>query len=627
MAVVLIFALGLICGCGEAPTPTTTATAGSPAPPPPPPTDTAAGAESTPPAGGQLADEAAQGETAQSANALATDALATAEPAPPLDVFQVAQRVENPYTRRVEIPEFGPGVVWLNTKPLTKADLKGKFVILDFWTYCCINCMHILPELKKLERQFPKNLVVIGVHSAKFATEKDTDNIRGAMLRNEVEHPVINDADHSLWNTYGIGSWPSIRLIDPEGMLVDGRSGEFKAAEVQAVLNKALPYYRQQKLLDETPLKFDLEITKEPPTPLRFPGKILADEKGYRLFISDSNHNRIVITDLAGKLIDTIGNGDIGTSDGDFQTTSFDHPQGCALAGETLYVADTENHNIRKVDLTAKRVTTVAGTGEQASNPWPGFVQGAPPVRKRYVGPPKTTALSSPWALNVHEKDLYIAMAGCHQIWKMPLDESEIGPYAGNALEDIVNGVLLPREPFAGGGASSFAQPSGLSGDGSYLYVADSEGSSIRKVPYKKGTLEVGTVVGSDHLPRGQRLFHFGDKDGPRAEAKLQHCLGVDYLDNKLYVADTYNHKIKVVNAKTGETHTLAGTGEAGKSDGPPSSAQFHEPAGLDHAKGRLYVADTNNHLIRMVDIASGKVATLTISGLEPPGKAAVAAQ
>jgi len=370
-------------------------------------------------------------------------------------------------------------------------------------------------------------------------------------------------------------------------------------------------------------LTFDLEAAKEPGTPLRFPGKILADEKGNRLFISDSNHNRIVITDLDGKFIDAIGSGDIGASDGDFQTASFDHPQGCALTGETLYVADTENHNIRKVDLTKKTVVTVAGTGEQASNPWPGHVPGAPPVRKRYVGPPKTTALSSPWALNIHEKELYIAMAGCHQIWKMPLDEKEIGPYAGNALEDIVNGDLAPREPFAGG-ASSFAQPSGLSADGTWLYVADSEGSSIRKVPFKKGTLEVGTVVGSDHLPRGHRLFAYGDKDGPRAEVKMQHCLDVDYLDNKIYVADTYNHKIKVVNAKTGETKTFAGSGKPGNGDNP---AEFHEPAGLAHAKGKLYVADTNNHLIRTIDLASGKVSTLTISGLEAPAKQAVATQ
>src|SRR5262249_29251659 len=154
------------------------------------------------------------------------------------------------------------------------------------------------------------------------------------------------------------------------------------------------------------------------------------------------------------------------------------HPQGCVLSGETLYVADTENHLLRKVDLQAKKVATVAGTGEQASNPFPGW-DGGPVADKRprrWVGPTATTALSSPWALWIHQKELFIAMAGCHQVWKMPLDQSEIGPFAGNGREDIVDGDLVPKAPFFAGGAASFAQPSGLSSDGTSLYVADSEG-------------------------------------------------------------------------------------------------------------------------------------------------------
>jgi DNA-binding beta-propeller fold protein YncE len=535
---------------------------------------------------------------------------------------KAAGNLPHPFPQRVAIPEFSKDITWLNTQPLTKQDLKGKFVLLDFWTYCCINCIHILPELKILERQFPNNLVVIGVHSAKFETEKQTDNIREAILRYEIEHPVINDADHSLWDTYGINSWPSIALIDPEGNFVGKNSGEFKAAGVADVLTRNLPYYRENKLLDEKPLQFALEAQKEQPTPLRYPGKILADEKGNRLFISDSNHNRIVVTTLAGQWLENIGSGEIGVGDGDFQTATFNHPQGCSLAGEVLYVADTESHLLRKVDLQAKTVTTIAGTGEQASNPFPGW-NGQPLAEKRprrWVGPPRTTALNSPWALWVHKTDLFIAMAGCHQIWKMPLDESEIGPYAGNGREDIVDGTLLPKAPFLGGGASAFAQPSGLSADATWLYVADSEGSSIRKVPLKQGTLEVDTLVGSAHLPNN-RLFAFGDVDGPKAQAKLQHALEVVYQDNKIYVADTYNHKIKVV-AKNGDTKTLAGTGKPGSGDDP---AEFHEPAGLAYAKGKLYVADTNNHLIRTIDLATGKVATLTIAGLEPAAKPAIA--
>jgi thiol-disulfide isomerase/thioredoxin len=544
---------------------------------------------------------------------------------PPAAKKAAGGAAQNYFTHREVAPEFPQDVQWFNTrKPLKKADLKGKFVLLDFWTYCCINCMHILPELKKLEQQFPNNLVVIGVHTAKFDAEKEDDNIRDAILRYEIEHPVLNDSKHVLWKAYGVNSWPTIWLLDPEGMAVRFNSGEFKAALVAGEIEAGLPYYREQKLLNETPLKFELEESKEKPTPLRFPGKILADEKGNRLFISDSNHNRIVITTLDGKLIETIGSGQVGRGDGDFQSASFNHPQGCALSGDTLYIADNENHMIRKADLKAKTVKTVAGTGEQASNPFPGWIPGShPPVgQRKFVGPPPATELSSPWALWATKTDLFIAMAGCHQIWKMPLDETEIGPYAGNGREDIIDGPVTPREPFKGG--SAFAQPSGLSSDGStWLFVADSEGSSIREVPLKPGTHEVKTVVGSAHLPAG-RLFAFADVDGPRTTAKLQHCLDVDFLDGKLYVADTYNHKIKVVDAKTGDTKTLAGNGKPGSGDSP---AQFHEPAGLAHAEGKLYVADTNNHLIRTIDIATGKVGTLTIAGLNADGAQAVAGQ
>jgi len=523
----------------------------------------------------------------------------------------------HPFPRRLKVPEFPKDRDWINSGPLSVKELKGKFVLLDFWTYCCINCMHILPELKKLEREYPNELVVIGVHSAKFETEKDTKSIREAVLRYEIEHPVVNDAEHEIWDTFGVGSWPTAILIDPEGNAVWGHSGEFKAAEVDQILKAALPYYRENKLLNEVPLKFALERENEATTPLRFPGKILADEAGSRLFITDSNHNRIVIASLDGKLLEVIGNGQMGRTDGSYEQATFDHPQGCALRGDTLYVADTENHLLRKVDLNRKTVTTIAGTGEQAKHPWPGLdgVDVASELPKRWVGPPATTGINSPWALWIHENDLYIAMAGPHQIWKMPLDESEIGPYAGNGREDIVDGPLLPRQPY-GRGFSSFAQPSGLSSDGTWLYVADSEGSSIRAVPFDPRK-EVKTVVGSDHLPTG-RLFAFGDADGPRLKAKLQHCLEVVYHDGQLYVADTYNNKIKVVDAKTGVTNTLAGTGEPGKSDLEPT---FDEPAGLAIAAGKLYIADTNNHLIRTLDLESGEVKTLPIQGLTAPNK------
>lgn len=527
--------------------------------------------------------------------------------------FSVDDDPNAPFQRRFDVEDFPKGMQWLNTKkPLSKRDLKGKFVLLDFWTYCCINCIHILPDLKKLEAKYPNKLVVIGVHSAKFETEKETRNIREAILRYEIEHPVINDADHKVWQQYGVRSWPSIRLLDPEGKLVAGHSGEIRFEDLDAFLKPAFEYYDKKGLVDNAPIKFELESANEKPTPLRFPGKVLAHENSKRLFITDSNHNRIVITDLEGNLIDTIGSGRIGKADGDFRTAEFDHPQGTVLHQNFLYVTDTENHLIRKVDLDKKSVTTIAGIGKQATRAFQNFNPDGSGF-EAWAGDPKKTALNSPWALWVHGEDLFIAMAGPHQIWKMPLDESKIGPYAGNGREDIVDGPLLPNQPYALG-FSSFAQPSGLTSDGTWLYVADTEGSSIRAVPFdpKKS---VRTVVGTSEQ-RGGRLFIFGDKDGEKDDVLLQHAIGITYHDKQLYITDTYNNKIKVIDVESGTTKTLAGTGKPGADD---QTGTFDEPAGIAFANGILYVADTNNHLIRKVDPKSGKVSTLTIKGLQPP--------
>ncbi len=525
--------------------------------------------------------------------------------------------VENPYPHRIAAPALEGGE-WVNTPaPLALADLRGRYVLLDFWTFCCINCMHILPELNKLEHAFPNELVVIGVHSAKFQGERVTDNIREAVLRYEIEHPVVNDAKMQIWGTYGARSWPTLVLIDPAGDVVWAASGERSFDEIKAVIDRGLPYYRAQGLLKPAPRPTIIGASNQPATALRYPGKILADENGGRLFIADSNHNRIVVAKLDGKLDQVIGSGAIGHADGGFDACSFNHPQGMALAGNVLYIADTENHLLRKADLASRRVMTVAGTGEKGAA-WSDFAPGEKPKAAPAAGPAslKSTALSTPWALCQQGSDLYIAMAGMHQIWKMPLDESTIGAYAGNAREDIVDGPLLASVPYDPQFAS-FAQPSGLSSDGKRLFVADSEGSTVRSVPFDP-TGKVETLVGLTGT-----LFDFGDTDGSGRDVRLQHPLDVAWADGKLYVADTYNNKIKVIDVEKRACRTLAGTGKSGNTDGETGvAAAFNEPAGISAAGGKLYVADTNSHLIRAIDLAgANRVTTLKIEGLDAPQK------
>ena len=492
---------------------------------------------------------------------------------------------------------------WINTAgPLRLANLRGKIVVLDFWTYCCSNCMHILPELKKLERSYPNNVVVIGVHSGKFATEHNADNIREAVLRHEIEHPVLNDPNHLIWRRYNVRMWPTLCIIDPNGRLLARHEGEIRFPILDRFLRNRLAGYRKMKLLDETPLRFELESHNAKVTPLKFPGKVLANEASRRLFIADSNHNRIVITSLDGDLIDVIGSGVIGRADGSFQTCSFNHPQGLALSKRSLYVADTENHMIRKVDLDTKTVSTVSGTGRQA------------PVRPR----PGSRHLNSPWDLCLHKETIYIAMAGARQLWKLSTRGGIAKWFSGNGVEDIVDG-RLKSTVYGQLGYASYAQPSGLATDGKWLYVADSEGSSIRAVPLRTGpTRYVRTVLGTSSLSNN-RLFTFGDRDGRVTQALLQHPLGVVSVGQRLFIADTYNNKIKMLDLQSGLIRTLAGAPQPGNTDNPP---RFDEPAGISYAAGKLFVADTNNHSIRVVNLNSGKVSTLVIDGLPAPSPA-----
>lgn len=519
----------------------------------------------------------------------------------PKEVFCVEQ---TPFAVRRPVPELPGDLEWLNTSgPLTWRDLRGKFVLLDFWTYCCINCMHVIPELKKLEAKYPKELVVIGVHSAKFLEEKDSQNITQAILRYGIEHPVINDSDMLVWRRFGVNAWPTLVLIDPEGFVVWAQSGETTFETLDAVLAPAIAFYEKKGLLDRSPVHFATESSRSARTPLRFPGKILADAAGQRLLIADSAHHRIVVARLDGEVQAVIGDGEPGLRDGDWSEARFRSPQGMALLADRLLVADTENHAIREIDFATKTVRTVAGTGTQRRRP---------PVMR--MGPALQTELSSPWDLCVVGDWVYIAMAGCHQIWRMDAALTRIGPYAGNAREDIVDGPLLPPSPYALGFAS-FAQPSGLATDGEWLFVADSEGSSIRAVPLQPRG-EVRTIVGTSRL-LVSRLFTFGDRDGPPDQVLLQHPIGLCYAEGFLYVADTYNNKIKRIDPRKGVTVTVAGDGQAGQTDDPP---RFDEPAGISSAGSLLFVADTNNHTIRVLQLQpTVKVTTLTLKGLEPP--------
>ncbi|HEX3132863.1 MAG TPA: thioredoxin-like domain-containing protein, partial [Planctomycetota bacterium] len=350
---------------------------------------------------------------------------------------------------------------WINTaEPLNLTKLKGQVVLVDFWTYCCINCMHVIPDLKFLEEKYKDQpFVVVGVHCGKFDQEKDIENIRAAVKRYAIKHPVAVDSDFAIWQRFGARSWPTLVLIDSEGKPVGSIAGEGHREILDKAIAKVLEDGRTKGTLAAKPLVFAPE-KPDAGGPLSFPGKVLADAEGKRVFISDTGHHRILECTIDGVVTRIIGSGHPALEDSAIDKTSFNEPQGMTLPadGATLYVCDRLNHALRAVDLKANTVRTLSGNGEQGRD-------------RHYSGLAKPAQLNSPWDVQRVGDQLFIAMAGHHQIWRYDPASEAIAVYAGAGSERCDDGTLLE---------ANFSQPSGLASDGQKLFVADSEDSTIR---------------------------------------------------------------------------------------------------------------------------------------------------
>lgn len=463
---------------------------------------------------------------------------------------------------RVRAPELPTSLDWFNTEePLTLASQRGKVVLLNFWSYCSINCMHVLPDLRYLENKYPQNLTVIGIHSPKFENERVTGQLQKAINRHHIRHPVANDPKFQLWRAYGIKAWPSIIFIDPEGYVVGILRGEGRRKQLDELISKHIDAAEEKGILSYSPMPVKLQ--PEPVGALSFPGKVLATRNS--LYIADSGRNRVLETYHDGKIRRVFGSGTGGMLDGIEDAAMFDNPQGMVIVGDFLYVADTGNHAIRRIHLKLGEVMTLAGNGRQG----------------RYVADtfrePLDAELNSPWDLGYYEGNLYIAMAGQHQIWKINLNHLAIERYAGSGREDIVDGVLEN---------ACFAQPSGLAVLGNHLYVVDSETSAVRDIEISRNV--VSTII-------GKGLFDFGDRAGVGREARLQHPMDItaDSERNALWIADTYNSKIKRIDVKTGEVSNFK------------FSCPLNEPGGMSLFRNKLFIANTNNHQIVVLDLQS----------------------
>jgi sugar lactone lactonase YvrE len=453
--------------------------------------------------------------------------------------------------------------------------------------------MHVLPQLRKLEEKYADVLTVIGVHSAKFNAEKSSDNVREAVRRYGIGHPVVNDANFEIFKSYAARAWPTLMFIDPTGKVIGRHEGEFPVDALDEVLAGMIEEHEASGLFKRGPFALQLETNAD--TELSFPGKISADGERGRLVISDSNHHRLVVTDLEGNVETVIGNGDSplasGDSKGVYESLGFDHPlfdnpQGTVIDGDKLYVADAGTHTIVRVDLEAGTAETIAGTGEQS-------------LYRHKGGEALKVPINSPYDLSLNDGILYIAMAGFHQIWKMDLEEQTVAPFAGDGGEDIVDGLK---------DAARLAQPYGIDVSNNAVFFVDSETSSVRVA----AIAEEGRVV----TLVGTGLFDFGDKDAVGKEALLQHPQGLAVHNDTIYVADSYNSKIKSIAIGSLQVRTVAGSGKQGDVDGNSSIAQFSEPAGLAVAGNKMFIADTNNHKIKVFEFDTGEVTTLDLTGL-----------
>ncbi|MCC0097030.1 redoxin domain-containing protein [Streptomyces flavotricini] len=435
-----------------------------------------------------------------------------------------------PRRARLRAPELVGKGGWLNTggKDLTLAALRGRIVILDFWTFCCINCLHVLDELRELEEKHRDTVVIIGVHSPKFVHEAEHAAVVDAVERYEVHHPVLDDPELATWKQYAVRAWPTLVVIDPEGYIVAQHAGEGHAHAIARLVDELEAEHEAKGTLRRGDGPY---VAPEPvATDLRFPGKALLLPSG-NLLVSDSTRHQLVELGPDGEsVVRRIGSGERG-----FGPDAFSEPQGLALLPDgSVVVADTVNHALRRFDPATGAVETVAGTGRQ-------WWQGSPTS-----GPALEVDLSSPWDVAWWQGKVWIAMAGVHQLWTWDPETGTVAVSAGTTSEGLHDGPA-PE--------AWLAQPSGLAAAGDRLWIADSENSALRYVePEGEGGdgYAVRTAVGTG-------LFDFGHRDGDAAQALLQHPLGVTALpDGSVAVCDTYNHALRRFDPATGQVSTLA---------------------------------------------------------------------
>ena len=371
----------------------------------------------------------------------------------------------------------------------------------------------------------------------------------------------------AIWRDYQVRGWPTLVLLDAAGVIAGRVESEpdpdtFERT-IQALVDQAARGGSLQ------PATLALQVEAPPVRRFLFPGKLKRIMDQPRQWtLADAGHHQIVVLDDHGAEVRRIGSGTPGFRDGPARQALFNQPQGLISDGHAIYVADTGNHAIRRIDRATGAVSTLAGTGARGRS-----------LQAPAAG--RNAALASPWDLEIAGDSLFFANAGTHQIGVLDLSDGRIRPYAGTGAEDLTSGDAAD---------AGFAQPSGLALDPkrTTLYVADSESSAVRAITLGRRP-QVATLVGAG-------LFEFGWVNGPVRQARLQHPLGVAAFGNSVLVADTYNSTIRVIDPAQ---ETVRDFDDGSFTCNDPLCLPAREPAGVvADGSDRVLLVDTGNHRI-----------------------------
>jgi hypothetical protein len=482
------------------------------------------------------------------------------------------------YAGIITAPKIPQDCLWLNLeKPIDIQQLRGNIIILAFWSFACIECHSFVTALEKLQKEFPY-IVVFYVHSPSFAAQKDICLINDALREYAITQPVVVDNKFSLWQAYGIQGWPSVAVIDPLGKITGAFLGEDIYENLKPVISGLAHEFSLIGIINYKPPLFTAPTRSLSQKLLAFPSKIIYAPERDSFFISDTGNHKIIECDTTGKLIQTIGTGNKGSENGSFETAAFFAPRGLAWdsANNALYVADTFNSLIRKIDFKSQTVTNLAGNLEHK------YV----PIKK---GIAAEIALHTPLDLCLHKNKLYIAMGGLHQIWTLDLTNNQIEAFCGSGFQQLIDGALP---------TAALALPTSMFFDEEdTLFFTEGENSSLRYIQNN----QVRTLI-------GKGIFEHGDSDGEAANAALQFPQALIGSGSKIYIADTFNHKIKVFDKVQKQIITLIGGGKKGNSNSTGLLSEIAAPSGLALFDNTLFFTDTYNGCVKKYDFAQDKV-------------------